>query len=105
MTWAIVRVRKNAQTTCDFFCTDLIFFYYRFPKPQNEAWFLILGSIEDMDMLALKRVNTVRGAIDSKQKLTFWTPEEPGRVILTLYVMSDTYLSLDQQYDLHLEVV
>jgi len=56
-------------------------------------------------MLALKRVNSVRGARDSKQKLTFWTPEEPGRVILTLYVMSDTYLSLDQQYDLHLEVV
>ena len=62
---------------------------------------MILGNIEDMDMLALKRVNKS----DSKQKLTFWTPEEPGRVILTLYVMSDTYLNLDQQYDLHLEVV
>ena len=58
-----------------------------------------------MDMLALKRVNTIRGARESKQKLTFWTPEQPGRIILTLYVMSDTYLSLDQQYDIHLEVL
>ena len=84
----------------------LILLHYRFPKPQDEAWFLILGNIEDnKDMLALKRVNTIRGARATTQKLTFWTPEQPGRVILTLYVMSDTYLGLDQQYDIHLEVV
>ena len=75
----------------------------RFAKPQDEAWFLVLGNVEDnMDMLALKRVNTVRGS--SSQQITFWTPEKSGRVILTLYVMSDSYLGLDQQYDIYLNV-
>lgn len=35
----------------------------------------------------------------------FYTPEKPCRAIYTLYVMSDSYLGLDQQYDLHLEVL
>ena len=37
--------------------------------------------------------------------MTFFTPETPGRVVYTLYVVSDAYLGLDQQYDLCLEVV
>ena len=77
---------------------------YRFPKPQPEAWFLTLGDVENnQDILALKRVSTVRGR--TTQQLNFWTPEEAGRVIYTLYVMSDSYLGLDQQYDIHLEVM
>ena len=51
----------------------------------------------------MKRVSTVRGRTTSQ--LNFWTPEEPGRVIFTLYLMSDSYLGLDQQYDIHLEVL
>lgn len=31
-------------------------------------------------------------------------PENPGRVIYTVYLMSDSYLGLDQQYDLYFEV-
>ena len=30
---------------------------------------------------------------------------EAGRVIYTLYIMSDCYLGLDQQFDVHLEVI
>lgn len=29
----------------------------------------------------------------------------PGRVIYTIYVMSDSYMGLDQQYELQLEVI
>ena len=84
----------------------ILFFvsFFRFPKPQDEAWFLVLGNVEDNgDLLALKRVNTVRRP--TTQQLSFWTPEKPGRMILTLYVMSDSYVGLDQQYDIHLEVL
>lgn len=28
-----------------------------------------------------------------------------GRIILTVYLMSDSYLGLDQQYDLYLDVI
>ncbi len=33
------------------------------------------------------------------------TPAEATRVVYTLFVMSDAYLGLDQQYDIGLEVV
>ncbi|KAK7480724.1 hypothetical protein BaRGS_00027985 [Batillaria attramentaria] len=33
------------------------------------------------------------------------TPESTGRVIYTLYLMSDCYLGLDQQYDICLDVL
>ena len=81
-----------------------ILLFFRFHKPQTENWFLALGDVENQqDILALKRVSTVRGRTTSQ--LNFWTPEEPGRVIFTLYLMSDSYLGLDQQYDIHLEVL
>jgi activating signal cointegrator complex subunit 3 len=32
-------------------------------------------------------------------------PETTGRVIYTAYLMSDSYLGLDQQYDLHFDVI
>lgn len=32
------------------------------------------------------------------------TPDRPGRRIYTVYVMSDSYLGIDQQYDVPLEV-
>merc|ERR1719510_1295595 len=79
------------------------------PLPLNfqnlsQNWFLALGDIENQqDILAMKRVSIIRG--NSTQQLNFWTPEDEGRVILTLYVMSDSYIGLDQQYDINLEVV
>lgn len=75
----------------------------RFPKPKDEGWFLIVGDIESRDVIALKRVGFVRGS--SHQSLALYTPETPGRVIYTLYLMSDSYLGLDQQYDICLEVI
>nr|XP_022293850.1 activating signal cointegrator 1 complex subunit 3-like [Crassostrea virginica] len=75
----------------------------RFPKPKDEGWFLIVGDIESRDVIALKRVGFVRGS--SRQSLALYTPETPGRVIYTLYLMSDSYLGLDQQYDICLEVI
>lgn len=74
-----------------------------FPKPKNDGWFLTLGHIDRVDLLALKRVPTVRQK--SSQQLTFFTPNKTGRVIFTLYLLSDTYLGLDQQYNLLLDVI
>ena len=36
-------------------------------------------------------------------ELTFPAPDAPGRVIYTLYVLSDAYIGLDQQYDVFIE--
>lgn len=75
----------------------------KFPKPKDEGWFLVLGEVESGELLALKRVPPVRGR--ATHTLSFKTPDQPGRAVLTLYVMSDSYLGLDQQYDLPLEII
>jgi len=36
--------------------------------------------------------------------LSIYMPDTPGRVIYTVYLMSDSYIGLDQQYDLHFEI-
>ena len=76
----------------------------RFPKPKDEGWFLILGCVEDKELLALKRVAPSRGRGVNQQQLSFYTPEAGGRVVYTLYVVSDCYLGLDQMYELCLDV-
>jgi activating signal cointegrator complex subunit 3 len=75
----------------------------RFPKPKDEGWFAVLGEVDSRDLVAMKRVPYIRGA--SSAQLAFFTPESPGRVIYTFYLMSDSYLGLDQQMDVRLEVI
>ena len=75
----------------------------KFPKPKDEGWFAVLGEIDTKEVLALKRISYIRGQLSAQ--LAFYTPENTGRVIYTLYFMSDSYLGLDQQYDICLDVV
>ncbi|XP_041352458.1 activating signal cointegrator 1 complex subunit 3-like [Gigantopelta aegis] len=75
----------------------------KFPKPKDEGWVLVVGDIENKEVIALKRVGYVRGRTTAQ--LALFTPESTGRVIYTLYLMSDAYLGLDQQYDLCLNVI
>ncbi|KAJ3598651.1 hypothetical protein NHX12_002156 [Muraenolepis orangiensis] len=74
----------------------------RFPKSKDEGWFLVLGEVERRELLAVKRVGFLRH--HSTVSLAFYTPERTGKCIYTLYLMSDSYLGLDQQYDVHLNV-
>ncbi|KAM3873609.1 activating signal cointegrator 1 complex subunit 3 [Diretmus argenteus] len=74
----------------------------RFPKAKDEGWFLVVGEVERRELLAVKRVGYVRNHM--AVSMAFYTPEKTGRCIYTLYLMSDSYLGLDQQYDIHLNV-
>ncbi|XP_059138482.1 activating signal cointegrator 1 complex subunit 3-like, partial [Physella acuta] len=74
-----------------------------FPKPKDEGWMLVIGNIESREVIALKRVPWVRGRTSTQ--MAFYTPERQGRVIYTLYLMSDAYLGLDQQYDICLDII
>ena len=76
----------------------------RFPKPKDEGWVLVLGEPDTGELLALKRVGAGAGRGRCAAPLAFRTPAEPGRRVYTLYLLSDTYLGLDQQYDLWLNV-
>jgi activating signal cointegrator complex subunit 3 len=75
----------------------------KFPKSKDEGWFLILGDVENRDMLALKRTSGLKRKL--QQQLEFRTPERLGRVIYTFYLMCDSYLGLDQQYEICFNIV
>ncbi|XP_027737256.1 activating signal cointegrator 1 complex subunit 3 [Empidonax traillii] len=75
----------------------------RFPKVKDEGWFLILGEVDKKELIALKRTGYVRNR--NTVSVAFYTPETPGKCIYTLYVMSDSYLGVDQQYDIYLKIV
>ncbi|KAI3361536.1 hypothetical protein L3Q82_013685 [Scortum barcoo] len=74
----------------------------RFPKAKDEGWFLIVGEVDRRELLAVKRVGYVRN--QTAVSVAFYTPEKTGKCIYTLYLMSDSYLGLDQQYEIHLNV-
>ncbi|XP_061729195.1 activating signal cointegrator 1 complex subunit 3 isoform X1 [Cydia pomonella] len=72
----------------------------RFPRGKSEGWFLTLGTIEHGELHALKRLPPRGNA-----QITFCTPHYRGRIIYTVYLMSDSYMGLDQQYDLQFEIM
>lgn len=49
----------------------------KFPRGTDEGWFLTLGCIEEKELLALKRVPSVKWS-GSNQSLTFQTPSRVG---------------------------
>lgn len=128
----------------------------RLGKPKDEGWVLVVGSRETRELLALRRVLSLRSpfvrrsaptaalspvALDSALlkrsesatasadresdsenerqhrsdessrpaaprncfEITLRAPDTSSRVIYTLYVLSDAYIGLDQQYDLFIE--
>ena len=56
----------------------------KFPKPKDEGWFLILGDVENRELLALKRVPFVGAR--ANQSLAFQTPEEVSSQISFLFL-------------------
>jgi hypothetical protein len=74
-----------------------------FPKEVDESWFILLGDVEHEEVLALKRVGAIRGAATTAT-VTFVAPETPGKYKYTVYIVSQTYVGLDQQYEVEFEV-
>ncbi|KRZ76461.1 Activating signal cointegrator 1 complex subunit 3 [Trichinella papuae] len=72
----------------------------KFPKAKHESWFLVFGCVDSGEILALRRVASIRS--QTVVNLLFTAPSTAGRCIYTLYLMSDSYIGLDQQYDVHL---
>lgn len=63
----------------------------------------MVGAIETREVLALKRIGYIRGRTTTH--LALFTPKTQGRTIYTLYLMSDSYIGLDQQFDICLDVL
>ena len=67
------------------------------------GWWVILGEMDSGELLAVKRVGQVRSS--STVPLSFYTPEDLGRKIYTVYLINDAYLGMDQQYNVPLEII
>ncbi|KNC51125.1 activating signal cointegrator 1 complex subunit 3 [Thecamonas trahens ATCC 50062] len=64
----------------------------RFPRPVREGWWIVVGL--DDEILALKRVGGLRHKLATE--LEFYTPDVPGDYTLTVHLVSDCYMGLDQ---------
>lgn len=89
-------IRLGKRETNQIYCP-------KFPKGKDEGWFLTLGNQENGELIAMKRIGYRHNK--SSHQLTFYTPEKRGRLIYTVYLMSDGYLGFDQQYNVQLEVI
>ncbi|XP_065206562.1 activating signal cointegrator 1 complex subunit 3 [Planococcus citri] len=76
----------------------------RFPKPKDESWFLTLGCIRTKDLLSMKRFTFGRRT-EVFHNLIYKVPDKTGRERLSIYLMSDSYLGLDQQYNITLDII
>ena len=72
----------------------------RFPKPKTAGWWLVMG--EEDELIALKRVRIDRGS--NTAELTFDAPDEPGEYVWSILLVSDTYIGLDQEAQVRIQV-
>ncbi|KQJ92834.1 DExH-box ATP-dependent RNA helicase DExH12 [Brachypodium distachyon] len=73
----------------------------RFPKPKEEGWWLVVGDFSTKQLLAIKRVALQKRA---RVKLEFTAAAEPGQKEYMIYLMSDSYLGCDQEYEFTIDV-
>lgn len=72
----------------------------RFPKAKMAGWWLSMG-VED-ELLALKRVHLDRGTMTTT--LQYLAPDEPGEHVFEVYLVSDSYIGLDQRHTVRILV-
>jgi len=75
-----------------------------FPKPRTSGWWLVLGLGEEL--FALKRVAAPPSARAPplKTELQLCAPEDVGTHEYQLYLISDSYIGLDQQMTINIVV-
>ncbi|KAJ3082711.1 activating signal cointegrator 1 complex subunit, partial [Quaeritorhiza haematococci] len=76
----------------------------RYPKPQYENWWMVLGEPLQDELHVLKRVQSQAGGGGAKTQdvagsitttVEFLAPDEPGKYTYILNLVSDVYLGLD----------
>ncbi|KAJ8682588.1 hypothetical protein QAD02_018380 [Eretmocerus hayati] len=96
-TLSIMTKRKNHSHSLRAHCP-------RFHRPKDEGWFLVLGELHSRELWALKRISGVGGQRKTHY-LQFTAPSNLGSSKLQLYIMSDCYIGLDQQYVVPIHVI
>ncbi|KAJ3372967.1 DEIH-box ATPase [Allomyces arbusculus] len=71
-----------------------------FPSEKTEHWWLVVGDAKSKQLYGIKRVTV---AAELATRVDFVVPRE-GNHHLTLFVMSDSYLGCDQEYEFDVTV-
>jgi pre-mRNA-splicing helicase BRR2 len=66
-----------------------------FPKQRTEGWWVVIGDVAKNVLLGIKRVSFSK---QSSIQVTFDAPSAPGQHELSIYLMSDSYIGCDQEY-------
>ncbi|MFH4974499.1 hypothetical protein AB6A40_001208 [Gnathostoma spinigerum] len=75
----------------------------KFAKEKSAGWMLFLGEKDTNRLIAFSKIPYITGF--KTLKVNMKAPQEKGRHIIHLFLLSDSYLGIDQEYSLHLEVV
>ena len=94
------RAVQLCTVVCSVQSADLQVHAPRFSKAKQEGWWVVLGEADSGELLALKRVGGIKGC--GRASLALSASSEPCHKLLSLYLISDCYFGLDQQYELPL---
>ncbi|ORX98893.1 Sec63-domain-containing protein [Basidiobolus meristosporus CBS 931.73] len=72
-----------------------------FPSKKDEGWWLVVGDPAAKTVAAIKRITVQRRL---GVKLDFPAPSEAGEFKYKLYLMCDSYIGCDQEYDFSMKV-
>lgn len=72
-----------------------------YPGRKDENWWLVVGDVNGNQLFAIKRIALQK---TSTAKLQFAAPEITGKVELTLFLMCDSYLGCDQEFEFTLDI-
>ncbi|UKJ88638.1 U5 small nuclear ribonucleoprotein-specific helicase [Theileria orientalis] len=72
-----------------------------FPVEKKEQWWIVVGDVSENKLHGIKRTSLNE---NNNIKLDFEAPQTKGKHTLTLYVISDSYVSTDYQFNLELNV-
>ena len=76
--------------------------YYKYPKIKNCRWFIIIGNVKTNEVLAFEKVTFKE---KRNCKITFTAPKNIDEDSIKLYIMSDSYFGLDQEYNINLKKI
>ena len=72
-----------------------------YPTFKDEGWWLLIGNANTNELFSIKRVSVGETA---KVRLEFDAPDTVGEQEYTLYLMCDSYLGCDQEYEISVDV-
>lgn len=73
-----------------------------FPKPKDEGWWLLVGEDERDELLTVKRLAGLKYKLTSTLRIE--APMEVGQHVISVYLISDSYIGLDQHISFILNV-